>query len=75
MVSANKQVEQLIQVCYELNNDNMQRELSGLTEAMDELKQKKGLILTLNQSDKIVINDKLIHVIPVWQWLLNHQKG
>lgn len=73
VVSVNKQIKELIQVCYELKDDNMQREINGLTEAMDELKQKSGLILTLNQVDKIFVNDSTINVLPVWQWLLNEE--
>jgi len=37
VVSENKQIENIIQVCYELNQDNMKREINGLKEAMDEL--------------------------------------
>jgi|SRR3989344_1705633 len=57
-----------IQVCYKLNEENKDREISGLKEAMDYLKIKKGIIITLNQKDKI--DD--IEVIPAWEWLSNY---
>jgi predicted AAA+ superfamily ATPase len=73
VVSNNRQVESLIQVCYELNNDNLKRELNGLVEAMDELKQNTGLILTLNQDDQILQGNKNIIVKPVWRWMLENE--
>ncbi|MFH1439015.1 MAG: ATP-binding protein [Candidatus Woesearchaeota archaeon] len=56
-----------IQVCYEINNDNMLREINGLKEAMSQLNIKNGLIITLNQEDKL----GGIKLIPVWKWLCN----
>ncbi len=70
VVLKNQHIENLIQVCYELNYDNLQRELNGLKEAMDELKLNTGLILTMNQHDKISQGDKNIIVKPVWVWML-----
>ncbi len=72
VVSKNRQIENLIQVCYELNQDNMKREINGLMEAMDELKLNSGLILTMNQDDQIVQGNKSIIVKPVWKWMLDN---
>ncbi|MBL7137145.1 MAG: ATP-binding protein [Bacteroidales bacterium] len=65
-----RKVEMLIQVCFELNTDNLQRELAGLTEAMDELDVETGFIFTMNQDDRIVQGKKTIIVKPVWKWML-----
>ena len=54
-----------IQVCWELDEDNLEREKSGLKEAMAKFKLKKGLILTFNQEDHF---DNIL-VTPVWRWL------
>ena len=70
IVSKNRQIENAIQVCYELNQDNLKRELNGLLEAMDELKLNSGLILTMNQEDQFAENNKKIIVRPVWKWML-----
>jgi len=40
----------IIQVCHNLNADNLPRELNGLTEAMDFFELKKGIIVTLRQT-------------------------
>ena len=55
-----------IQVCYELTDENMKREIDGLKEAMSMLKIKNGLILTFNQDD----NFDNITVMPVWKWVM-----
>ncbi len=64
-----------IQVCYELNKDSKDREINGILDAMNRFKLKEGLILTYNQEDKFVIEDKIIKAIPVWKWLLNEKKA
>jgi uncharacterized protein len=51
---------------------NLQRELTGILEAMDELNINSGLILTMNQDDQIVQNNKNIIVLPVWKWMLDN---
>ena len=57
-----------IQVCWELNHDNQDREIKGLLEAMDFFDKKKGLILTYNSEDIIKTAGKTIDVIPAWKW-------
>ncbi len=69
VVAGNRQIEGLIQVCYELNSENMDREINGLSEAMNDLKKNMGLILTFNQTDEIIVADKKICVKPVWKWM------
>lgn len=60
-----------IQVCFELNATNRDREVSGLLEAMTELRIKTGMILTYNQDENIQVGEGLdIVVLPVWRWLL-----
>ena len=67
-------VIQVIQVCYNFNRENKDREINGLLEAMNELKLSKGLILTYNQEDKFEIEGKKIILKPVWKWLLESSK-
>ncbi len=69
IVSQDRRVEMITQVCYELNTDNLSREMNGLTEAMNELKFKEGYIFTFNQENQIQKDGKTIHVVPVWKWM------
>ncbi len=55
-----------IQVCYEINGDNQDREIKGLLAALKFFNIHKGIILTLNQTDKILINGYQIDVIPAY---------
>ena len=41
----------VIQVCYDLNPDNLDRELNGLFEALSFFELKEETIVTFNQSD------------------------
>ncbi len=66
--------KQAIQVCYELNEKNKERETKGLLAGMQELKTNHGLILTLNQEEEINISGKKISVKPTWKWLLEKEK-
>ncbi len=65
LVKENGELKEAIQVCYDLTEENKERELSGILEAMEELKIKKGTIITLNQDDML----KKIPVKPAWKWL------
>ncbi len=66
-------VKEVIQVCYNLNDENKTREINGLVEAMEKFNLKEGLILTFDQEENIQIKDKKIKVIPVWKWLLSSE--
>jgi len=70
ITSQNGQVTNAIQVCYDLNQDNWQRETSGLLEAMEAVNQSTGLILTYDQTDTFTYDEKVINVMPVWKWLM-----
>ncbi len=67
LVKDKERLEEAVQVCLQITEDNKEREVSGLKEAMETLKIKKGSILTLDQEDTI---DGII-VMPVWKWLLS----
>jgi len=63
-------VVQAIQICWKINDENQDREINGLLEAMQEFKLKESLILTFDQEDKFEIDGKKIIVKPVWKWLI-----
>ena len=60
----------LFQVCLQLDQNNMNREFNGLLNAMDSLGILQGTIITLNQSDTFMANNKTIKAIPFDQWAL-----
>jgi len=60
-----------IQVCYELTEDNKDRELTGLVEALQQFNLPKGLIVTFKQDDRFTIEGREIQVCPAWRWMSN----
>ena len=68
VIKERNSITQAIQVCYNLNEDNRQREVDGLTAALEAFDLPEGLILTFNQQDLLKIDEKNIHVLPVWRW-------
>ncbi len=70
IVKEKAKVTQAIQVCYLLSDENKNREIDGLLEALDRFKLKTGLLLTDSEEKEIKLEDKRIIVQPVWKWLL-----
>ena len=61
----------IIQVAYELTERDKDREIRGLLEASNKIKDPKLLILTHDHEEEISVSaGRKIAVKPVWQWLL-----
>jgi len=59
-----------MQVCFELNEENKEREVSGLTKACRWLSIREGRILTSDDEKDFIVDGIKITVLPVWKWLL-----
>jgi len=70
LVKEGLSVVEAIQVAWQVDATNAQREFQGLEEAMFMYNLKKGRLLTLNIDDSIIPNLMGIEVSLVWQWLL-----
>lgn len=68
IVKEGKKILQVIQVCYEMNSDNMRRELSGLIEALNFFNIEEGTIVTINQNDQLTQDGKTIHLVAAHNW-------
>ena len=68
VVFKQKKLIGLYQVSLRLDQDNMEREVSGLMEAMKFFNVDKGSIITMNQSDKFDKEGKMIEVVPYNAW-------
>ncbi|MEA2034028.1 MAG: ATP-binding protein [Euryarchaeota archaeon] len=64
LVKEKTRITKAIQVCYEVNTRNKEREINGLLEAMEAFGLDKGYILTFNQQDEIILGDRTISIIP-----------
>ena len=73
VVKRGMKITEVIQVCYELDENNKKREINGLTEAMNKFNLKQGIILTDNQEEELKEGNKKIIIKPDWKWLI--EKG
>lgn len=63
-------VKQAIQVTVSLKDSAVRkREIKGLLDAMSAYKLKEGLIITEDEKDTINEGNKIIHIIPMYEWL------
>ncbi len=72
IVMNKEKVREVVQVCYEVNADNLQREMDGIIDALNFFNMKRGTIVTFNQSDVYKKGGKEIRLIPVSELLQNH---
>lgn len=68
LVTEKGTISQAIQVCTELNKDCLQRETSGLFEAMNKFGLMNGVIVTLAQKDQFSQGEMTINVIPFYEF-------
>lgn len=62
-------IREVIQVCFSLNQDNLDRELNGLFEALEYFNVANGTIVTLNQNDRFERNGRIANVVPGAEYL------
>lgn len=75
VVKKGTEVTELIQVCYEsINSDVEQRETKALVEASGELNVKKLTVLTWDEKREVEKDGMTILFKPLWEWLLESTK-
>ncbi len=72
LIKEKNKITSAIQVTAYLGDENQEREINGLSEALNASRLKKGLILTINQEKIIKQNGVTIEVKPLWKWLLTN---
>lgn len=72
VIRRKNKINEAIQVCYNLNEKNKDREINGLMCALNKFDLKEGLIITIDQEEEIKIDNKRIKVIQVWKWLMEN---
>ena len=60
-------VDQLIQVCWQLDDNNLSREVEGIVAAAEYTGCKNCTIVTFNQQRTIEHKGLVIKVVPVWR--------
>jgi predicted AAA+ superfamily ATPase len=68
------QVEQLIQVCYDLASPKTRtREIQSLTECAEELHCSRQTIVTYNHREQITYKEHTINAIPITEYCLSEE--
>ena len=60
-----------VQVCWQVDDMNMKREIQGLKSALDFFGLKDGVIVTHNQTDLFEIESVSVKLIPAWKYMIN----
>lgn len=59
---------------YDYNLETYEREVGSLMTFLRTHNDYEGIIITYNQESTIEVDKKIIHVIPIWKWLLRSEK-
>ncbi len=71
VIKKGAKIRQLIQVSHNLDNETTKkREIRSLLKGSKELRCDELVIITRNDEDEIVVDNKKIKVVPIWKWLL-----
>lgn len=70
VVFQNGKLQGLYQVCWQLDQNNMDREISGLLEAMKYFGINTAYLITHDQSDNFAFDEKTIIAKPFHEWAL-----
>ena len=57
-----------VQITYELNKENTEKEIEGLIEACKFLNKKRGIIITYDEERSLEIEGMSIDILPAWKW-------
>jgi len=61
----------LINVSHDIDNwETYTREINGLYAAMKQLKLKESVLITDYQEKDEILEDSVIHIVPLWKWLV-----
>jgi len=66
----NKKDNIVFQVCYDLNKENYDREIAWCLDWMNKFNINNSILITLEKDEEIIIEWKIIKVIPFYKWIL-----
>lgn len=73
IVADGKRSPVAIQVCHDLNDNNVKREAEGILHAIDSKKAGRGLIVTRQLEETITYKGRKIPAIPAWKYVMGLQ--
>ena len=70
VVQRGMRISEAVQVCFDLNESNKEREFGGLLEAMNYYNLEHGVLITQNQKDVFQQDGKTIYILPAYEFLI-----
>jgi len=70
LIKQGVEITQAIQVCYNLNLENKDREIAGLLKVIKEFKLIKGLLIYFDSDIDLQTIPNEIELLPIWKYLL-----
>ena len=67
VIQRGDQIEELVQVCWELEETNLEREVGGILAASSVTDCRTCKIITFNQQRTIQRDELRIEVLPIWR--------
>ena len=65
-------VEEIYQVSYDISKEKtLKREMRGLLTASKETRCNNLYLITDFQRDEVIVEDKTVHIVPAYEWLIN----
>jgi predicted AAA+ superfamily ATPase len=74
LIQEGRKIISAVQVCHRLDDNNREREIRGLTDALEKFRLPGGLILTSDQEMEMESAGKKISVKPAWKWILEQKR-
>jgi predicted AAA+ superfamily ATPase len=71
VVREGTEVKQLIQVCFDYNDETKKRELKGLISGSKQLECNNLLLLAAEAEGQETIEGRKVAIIPLWRWLVD----
>ncbi len=69
IIFGKNKVQKIVQVCSQLNHDNLDMELNGLFLALEFFDETEGELITWNQKDRFEKNGRIANIIPFYEFV------
>ncbi len=69
LVREKNKITHAVQACLSLHEEDKEREINGLVEALEKFNLDEGVIVTLKQEDKFKVGGKTVLLVPAWKWM------
>ncbi len=73
IIKKGRVITSAFQVCYSITEENKERELEGLLDALNDFDLDEGTIITEDMETSEKHGKKIVNFVPLWKWLLERK--